>query len=72
MMLRLDPQVDVSRETTPIYVVEQMTVFDDDVVRASKSPLCAPSMSAFDLSRRQKTTKLLLMRSEGLVSNDYY
>lgn len=34
-MLRLDPQVDVSRETTPIYVVEQMTVFDDDVVQVA-------------------------------------
>lgn len=64
MMLRLDLQVDVSRQTTTVYVVEQMIVFDDDVVQA----LCEPSMSAFDLSRRQTTKLLLLMRLEVSIT----
>jgi hypothetical protein len=41
---------------TTVYVVEQMIVFDDDVVQARKYPLCETSMSAFTLL----TTKLLV------------
>jgi hypothetical protein len=37
--------------TTTMYVVEQMIVFDDDVVECKQvPPMCEPSMSAFALS----------------------
>jgi hypothetical protein len=57
-----------------MYVVEQMIVYDDDIIVGSSAskqvpPYVSPSMSAFDLDDR--LLKLLLMRSERSITINY-